>query len=120
MVSLFLVGEPNCGKTPAGRSYLYAMAGYNMRKANAVDAETFIRVTPEVDFLRGEPGNIGLGDFLDDGCRMLGDDHSARSVVKRVSFQARGQALSFKPGPDEVVHFLTAQSAPLSVKLTKA
>ncbi len=46
MVSLFLIGEPNCGKTPAGRSYLYAMAGYNMRKANAVDAETFIRVTP--------------------------------------------------------------------------
>ena len=73
LVSLFLIGEPNCGKTPAGRTYLYVMASYNLRKVNAADAEASIRVTPEVDFLRGEPGNVGLDDFLDDGCRILRD-----------------------------------------------
>ena len=31
-----------------------------------VEAEPCIRFTPEIDFLRGEPGSVVMGDFLDD------------------------------------------------------
>ena len=66
--SLILLGEPNAGKTPLGRAYLFAMRRRNIRALNIEDTVPCIRATPEIDFLRGEAGNLSMGDFLDDGC----------------------------------------------------
>lgn len=69
--SLVLIGEPNVGKTPLGRAYLMAMCRRNARVNGLDPADCSIRVTPEIDFLRGEPGDILMGDFVDDGCLNL-------------------------------------------------
>ncbi|CAK0886200.1 unnamed protein product [Prorocentrum cordatum] len=66
-LSLVLIGEPSVGKTPLGRAFLMAMCRRSAR-ANGLDpARCPIRVTPEIDFLRGEPGDILMGGFVDDG-----------------------------------------------------
>ncbi len=65
--SLVLIGEPNFGKTPLGRSYLFALCRRNARVHGLDPATVSVRVTPEIDFLRGEPGSLTMGDFLDDG-----------------------------------------------------
>ncbi|CAK0893438.1 unnamed protein product [Prorocentrum cordatum] len=69
--SLVLIGEPNIGKTPLGRAFLMAMCRRNARVHGLDPAGCCIRVTPEIDFLRGEPGDILMGDFVDDGCLNL-------------------------------------------------
>ncbi|CAK0894551.1 unnamed protein product [Prorocentrum cordatum] len=68
LTSLALVGEPNCGKTPVGKAYLFAMCDRNARVHGLDQDKVCIRVTPEIDFLRGEPGALTMGDFVDDGC----------------------------------------------------
>ena len=59
------------GKTPLGRAYLMAMCRRSARVHDMDAAGCCIRVTPEIDFLRGEPGDLLMGDFLDDGCLNL-------------------------------------------------
>ena len=63
--ALVLLGEPGAGKSPLGRSILMAQARFNTVHFD-VEAEPCIRCTPEIDFLRGEPGSVVMGDFLDD------------------------------------------------------
>ena len=43
-----------------------AMCRFNKERFK-LDGEACIRVTPEIDFLRGEIGSVLMGDFLDDG-----------------------------------------------------
>ncbi len=43
-----------------------AMARYNISKYNLEDVQPCIRVSPEIDFFRGQPGQKSMGDFLDD------------------------------------------------------
>ncbi|CAE8683698.1 unnamed protein product [Polarella glacialis] len=66
IASLVLLGEPNCGKSPLGRSVLMAQRRHNKTRF-AVDGNPCIRTTTEIDFLRGEVGSILMGDYLDDG-----------------------------------------------------
>lgn len=63
--ALILLGEPGCGKSPLGRSILMAQARHNQSRFN-LDGQVCVRCTPELDFLRGEPGSVLMGDFLDD------------------------------------------------------
>lgn len=63
--ALILLGEPGTGKSPLGRSVLMAQARHNVTRFNLNGAAS-IRCTPEMDFLRGEPGSVLMGDFLDD------------------------------------------------------
>ena len=52
--ALTLIGEPNSGKSPLGKSYLFAMCRRNVRVFMLGDVVVCVRVTPEIDFLRGE------------------------------------------------------------------
>ena len=63
--ALLLVGHAGVGKSPLGRSVLMAQARHNKVRFQARDAPC-IRCTAEIDFLRGEPGSVVMGDFLDD------------------------------------------------------
>ena len=63
--ALLLLGEAGVGKSPLGRSILMAQARHNKTRFKA-EGSPCIRCTPEIDFLRGEPGSILMGDFLDD------------------------------------------------------
>eukprot|EP00438_Fugacium_kawagutii_P023266 Skav224631 [mRNA] locus=scaffold1903:97011:98423:- [translate_table: standard] len=63
--AILLLGEAGIGKSPLGRSILMAQVRYNKERFQA-EGEPCIRCTPEIDFLRGEPGSILMGDFLDD------------------------------------------------------
>lgn len=65
VAALVMLGEPNTGKSPLGRSILMAQCRYNQTHFNREEAPC-IRCTPEVDFLRGESGSVIMGDFLDD------------------------------------------------------
>ena len=60
-----MLGEPGSGKSPLGWSVLMAQVRHNKTRFN-VEGQPCIRCTPELDFLRGEPGSILMGDFLDD------------------------------------------------------
>ena len=60
-----LLGEAGCGKSALGRSILMALCRWNKKRFNK-EGDASIRVTTEVDFLRGEPGSVMMGDFLDD------------------------------------------------------
>ena len=63
--ALLLLGEAGVGKSPLGRSILMAQARHNKTRFKA-EGSPCIRCTPEIDFLRGEPGSILMGDFLDE------------------------------------------------------
>ena len=63
--ALILLGEPGTGKSPLGRSVLMAQVRHNQARFN-LDGHPCVRCTPELDFLRGEPGRVLMGDFLDD------------------------------------------------------
>ena len=63
--ALILLGEPGTGKSPLGRSVLMAQVRHNQARFN-LDGHPCARCTPELDFLRGEPGCVLMGDFLDD------------------------------------------------------
>jgi len=63
--SLVMLGEPGGGKSPLGRSVLFAQCRHNLERFQ-VQGQPCIRCTPELDFLRGEPGSVLMGDFLDD------------------------------------------------------
>ena len=65
VAALVMLGEPNTGKSPLGRSILMAQCRYNRTRFSREEAPC-IRCTPEVDFLRGEAGSVIMGDFLDD------------------------------------------------------
>lgn len=65
-VALALLGASGCGKSPVGRTVLNSQCRRNKRNCDTAHLPC-IRVTTEFDFLRGEPGNIVMGDFLDDG-----------------------------------------------------
>lgn len=65
--SLVMLGEPAAGKSPLGRSVLMAQCRHNRKRFNQ-EGEPCVRRTPEIDFLRGEPGTVVMGDFLDDPC----------------------------------------------------
>ena len=60
--ALLLLGEAGVGKSPWGRSILIAQARHNKTRFKA-EGSPCIRCTPEIDFLRGEPGSILMGDF---------------------------------------------------------
>ena len=62
---LLLLGEAGVGKSPLGRSILITQVRYNKTRFKA-EGSPCIRCIPEIDFLRGEPGSILMGDFLDD------------------------------------------------------
>jgi hypothetical protein len=66
IASLVLLGEPDCGKSPLGRSVLMAQCRHNKTRFG-IDGDPCIRVTTEIDFLRGEQGSVLMGDYLDDG-----------------------------------------------------
>jgi hypothetical protein len=70
IAALGLLGESNKGKSPLGRSVLMAQCRCNKKRFGVV-AEPCIRVTTEFDFLRGERGNVCMGDFLDDGTKKI-------------------------------------------------
>ena len=63
--ALILLGEPGTGKSPLGRSVLMAQVRHNQARFN-LDGHPCVRCTPQLDFLRGEPGCVLMGDFLDD------------------------------------------------------
>ncbi|CAK0896738.1 unnamed protein product [Prorocentrum cordatum] len=65
--SLVLIGEPNFGKTPLGRSCLFALCRRSARIHQLDLDSACVRATPEINFLRGEPGSLTTGDLLDDG-----------------------------------------------------
>ena len=65
--ALLMLGEAGAGKSPLGRSILLAQARYNRAHFGA-RSPVCIRCTPKIDFLRGELGNITMGDLLDDTC----------------------------------------------------
>ena len=65
VAALVMLGEPNTGKSPLGRSILMAQCRYNRTRFSREEAPC-IRCTPEVDFLHGEAGSVIMGDFLDD------------------------------------------------------
>ncbi|CAK0911718.1 unnamed protein product [Prorocentrum cordatum] len=65
--SVSLMGGSNFGKTPPGRSCLFALCRRSAR-IHELDLESArVRATPEIDFLRGELGSFTMGDFLNDG-----------------------------------------------------
>ncbi|CAK0898923.1 unnamed protein product, partial [Prorocentrum cordatum] len=79
--SLALIGGPNVGMTPLGRAHLMAMCRRNAR-ANGLDpARCSIRVTPEIDFMRGKPGDIMMGGVVDDGCSNLLPPKIAKALL---------------------------------------
>ena len=63
-----MLGEPGVGKSPSGRSVLMAQVRHNSQRFDPYGdkGQPCIRCTPELDFLRGEPGSVVMGDFLDD------------------------------------------------------
>ena len=63
--SLVLLGESGAGKSPLGRSVLMAQCRRN-KQIFECHHRPCIRCAPELDFLRGEPGLVTIGDFLDD------------------------------------------------------
>ena len=63
--AFIMLGEPGSGKSPLGRSVLMAQVRHNQTRFN-LQGQPCIRCTPELDFLRGEPGSALMGDFLDD------------------------------------------------------
>ncbi|CAK0869783.1 unnamed protein product, partial [Prorocentrum cordatum] len=63
LTSLGLVGEPNCGKTPVGAAYLFAMCDRDARVQGLDQGRVCIRVTPEIGFLRGGAGALAMGGF---------------------------------------------------------
>lgn len=65
--SIVMLREPAVGKSPLGRSVLMAQCRFNSSRFN-VEGKPCVRCTPEIDFLRGEPGTAIMGDFLDDPC----------------------------------------------------
>ena len=67
LAAFVMLGEPGAGKSPLGRSVLMAQCRFNKERFNH-DGKPSIRCTPEIDFLRGEPGTVIMGDFLDDPC----------------------------------------------------
>ena len=64
--ALVFLGEPNAGKSPAGRSLLMASVRHNKSKYG-LEGVPCMRIAAEVDFLRGEEGHLLMGDMLDDG-----------------------------------------------------
>ena len=68
MSAFVMLGEPGVGKSPLGRSVLMAQVRHNAHRFDPDGAKgpPCIRCTPEIDFLRGEPGSVIMGDFLDD------------------------------------------------------
>ncbi|CAK0841997.1 unnamed protein product [Prorocentrum cordatum] len=100
--SLVLIGGPNVGKTPLGRAFLMAMCRRNAR-ANGLDpARCPIRATPEIDFLRGEPGDILMGGFVDDGRSNLLPPKMAKALLDVGQYEsmcwARWGATKWKKG----------------------
>lgn len=65
VASLVMLGEPNTGKSPLGRSILMAQCRLNRERFHLED-KPCLRITPEIDFPRGEAGSVVMGDFLDD------------------------------------------------------
>ena len=65
VASLVMLGEPNTGKSPLCRSILMAQCRLNRERFHLED-KPCLRITPEIDFLRGEAGSVVMGDFLDD------------------------------------------------------
>lgn len=55
-----MYGEPAAGKSPLGRSVLMAQCRFNRKRFNQED-QPCLRCTPEIDFLRGEPGTKVMG-----------------------------------------------------------
>ena len=68
MSAFVMLGEPGVGKSPLGRSVLMAQVRHNAARFDpeGTKGKPCIRCTPELDFLRGEPGSVVMGDFLDD------------------------------------------------------
>ena len=54
--AFIMLGEPGSGKSPLGRSVLMAQVRHNQTHFN-LQGQPCIRCTPELDFLRGEPGS---------------------------------------------------------------
>ena len=65
VASLVMLGEPNTGKSPLCRSIPMAQCRLNCERFQ-LQEKPCLRCTPEIDFLRGEAGFVGMGDFLDD------------------------------------------------------
>ena len=63
---LCMLGEPNHGKTPTALIIAFIFSRYYIRKYN-LDQEPEVRLAPDLDFFRGQPGNIALPFILDDG-----------------------------------------------------
>ncbi|CAE7363412.1 unnamed protein product [Symbiodinium sp. KB8] len=63
--AFLMLGEAEAGKSPLGRSVLMAQVRHNQHRFKARGTPC-IRCTAEIDFLRGEPGSVIMGDFLDD------------------------------------------------------
>ena len=64
--AITFLGEPQAGKSPAGRSLLMGCTRHNKRKYDLA-GEPSIRVAADIDFLRGQEGHLLMGDMLDDG-----------------------------------------------------
>lgn len=60
-----MLGELNAGKSPLCRSILMAQCRLHCERFQLQD-KSCVRCAPEIDFLRGEAGSVGMGDFLDD------------------------------------------------------
>ena len=85
--ALVMLGESGVGKTPLGRSILLAQARYNKTHFGACTSAC-IRCAPDIDILRGEQGNITMGDFLDDTCLST---LSSKMVKSLLDVGLRGQ-----------------------------
>ena len=66
MSSTMLLGEPDAGKSPLGRSIIMGMCRMNKKRFDK-QGDVCFRATNEFDFLRGLVGHVLMGDFLDDG-----------------------------------------------------
>eukprot|EP00973_Karenia_brevis_P011921 1618475-Karenia_brevis.AAC.1 len=64
--SLGLLGMTGVGKSPVGKSTLMAAVRRN-KVVYSLDGVPCLRITPELDLLRGESGTLLMGDFFDDG-----------------------------------------------------
>ena len=89
--ALVMLGEAGAGKSPLGRSILMAQARFNKAHFGA-RTNVCIRCTPEIDFLRGEQGNITMGDFLDDTCLSILSSKMLKSLLDVGLYEAMAWA----------------------------
>ena len=98
-----MLGQAGSSKIPLGRSVLMAQLRHNKTPSGKL-GECCIRCAPEVDFVRGEPGSLIMGDFLDDaGMNMLSTKVLSSlldvGLYEHLAWAGWGAASGFKTNP---------------------